>query len=822
MSFWLETWRQAWRSVSRRPVFSLLAIGALAVAIGGSTLLLSLYDSIALRDLPVARPGELVSVRELLVDAAGRRGNYGRVLLPDFEELQDAAAPIAELGAEASGEVILRIGERVERAEAHWVDVGYFDTLGVRPILGRTFRADDDPRRGGAGGVVLSYQTWATDLGGGSDVLGRTVEVDGAPAVVLGVAPKGFRGFDIEPYPALYALASQVPENWAFFRMFGRLRDGASAAQLEGLLAGVHAEIRARQPGRRRFLVLDGQSSEAIEQIRVVPGSRGESDLRGDASRALLMTGGMLLLVLLVLAANLANLLAVQALRERGDAAIRLALGAPRSQLAATWLARCLLLTGAGAAVGTLLAAAGSDSLTAFAPLPPWILGLTFSVDLRALAIAATLALATALAIGALAIWETSRLAPDLRLREESLATTLSRSALRWRDALIALQVALSVILLVATGLFARSVDRLLAIDTGFPLERILAVRLDYPSNATDEAAGAFRRLRERLAALPGVASVGLTGNPVLGGVTAFRLGQVEGFAPEGGRPPMLNFVSVTPGLIETLDLPLASGRPLLPNDEAGRAQRAVVNREFARHYFGGDDPVGRRLFFGFERGAWSEPHENDVTIVGMVDDRVIGYVREAPTPRVYALFDGDETAATLHVRTARPPAAIQGEIERLLREEAPGAALGGVRTLAEQRDRSLGRDLLMRDLGVWFGASSALLAALGLFAVLSYAVRGRRRELGLRQALGARPVDLRRSVFADGLRPLLVGSGIGLAVAALAGRYAESLLFGVSTRDPWAFAGAVVAMLVVGGAATLPAARRAARIDPAAALRSG
>jgi putative ABC transport system permease protein len=817
MNLLVETCRQALRSLLRNPVFSLLAVGALAVAIGGSTLLLSLYDSIALRDLPVSRPHELVSVREILVDDAGRSANYGRVSLADFEELRLAANPLAELGAEAVGEAILRVGEQSRRVDAAWVDAGYFDLLGVTPRLGRTFRSDDDPRRGGAGGIVLGERAWARELGSDPGIVGRTIELDGAPVTVLGVAPRGFRGFEVGSEPALFALAAQAPPNWAFFRLFGRLRDGSSAARLEGLLAGVHAEIRARQPDRRRFLILDGQSAEAAEQIRVVPGRRGESDLRGNASRALLLAGGMLLLVLLVLAANLANLLAVQALRERGEAAIRLALGAPRSWLAATWVARCLLLTTTGGALGTLLAAASAESLLAFAPLPPWIRGLTFAIDLRSAALAALLALATALAIGGLAIWEHSRLAPSSRLREESAATTLSRAALRWRDALISFQVALSVVLLVATGLFVRSVDRLLAIDTGMPLDRVLSVTLDYPTTATAEAAAAFRRLREAVAALPGVESVGLTGNPVLGGVTAFRVGLIEGYAPEQGRPPMLNFVSVTPGLLETLDLPVASGRYLTMGDE----KRVVVNRQFARHYFGGDDPVGRRLYFGMNRGAWSEPNENDVHIVGMVDDRMIGYVQEKPTPRVYLLFDGNESTATLHVRTAGPPASLRTGVERLLRELAPGAALGPLRTLAEQRDRSLGRDILMRDLGVVFGASSALLAALGLFAVLAYAVRGRRRELGLRQALGARPADLERLVFADGLRPLLAGLALGLGIAAVAGRYAESLLFGVSARDPSAYVGATVVMILVGCAAALPAARRAARVEPAAALRS-
>jgi len=820
MSLLLEPWRQALRSLRRNPVFSLLAIAALAVAIGGATLSLEIYDAVVWRDLPLPRSHELVSVRQLVTDAGGRTADFGRLSLGDFEELRRAAESSVDLGAFAAGEAIVRVGDEARRVEAQWVDERYFEILGAAAVCGRLFRSGDDPRRGGSGGVVLTERSWERLFGRDPDVVGRALAVDGVATSVLGVVGGGFRGFEVGTDPALFALAAEAPPNWALFRLLGRLRDGATREALASRLEAVHSEIRARQPARRSFLIQDGESSQARERIEVVAGRRGESALRGDASRALLVVALLAATVLLVLAANLANLFAVRALRQRAAAAIRLALGAPRSLLAATWLAESLLLTATGAALGLAAAHGGSEALLALAPLPSWMQGLSFTLDERSFLVAAALALLTSVLIGALATWEHSRVEPERALRETSATATVSRAGRRWRDGLVAVQVALSVVLLIATGLFVRSVGRLLAIDTGLPLDRVVAFQLDYPTAAAVGIAASRQRLLSELAALPGVVGVGATENPVLGQVRAFVLAEIEGYEPAAGEVIMLNAVAVSPGLLETLGLPLAGGRPLDAADERAAGGRVVVNREFSRRYFDARDPVGRRLSFDIGRGSWSEAREGDLSIVGMVDDRMIADVRERPTPRVYTLLAAGEATSTFYVRTAGPPARSLAVLQRTIRALAPAAAVGELRTLAEQRDRSLGRELLMRDLALAFGGGAMLLAALGLFATLSYSVRGRRREMGLRQALGARPRDLLRHVVADGLRPLLAGLAFGLTGAAAASRLVESQLFGVSARDPLVFAGAALVMVLAGVASSLPAAGRAARVEPALALR--
>ncbi len=818
MPIWIELGRQTLRRVVRHPLYSTFAILTLAVAIGGGTLVFSLFDAIALRELPVERSDEIVSVRHLSIDAEGRTANFGRMSLAHFEAMRDAADPLANLGAWASGEAILRVGDRTERTEMQWVDVDYFEILAVPAMRGRTFEHGDDPREGGEGGVVLAESTWTSLFDKDPDIVGRTIDVDGVSRPVIGVAPSGFRGFEIGESPALFGLASEAPQNWAFFRMLARLHPEATPDQLESRLGGMLEAIRADEPGRKSFMIVDGETSQSTERIEVVDGSRGESELRGDAMMPLALVGALLVLVLFLLAANLANLLAVRAITERGAAAIRLALGAPRPAVVAGWFAESVVLTLSGAAVGLVLVAQMGAPLLRWAPLPQWASGLNPVVDLRTVALATVLALTVAALVGSLAAWEHHRVSPTTHLREVSGTTTHSRSGVRWRNTLIASQVALSVILLVAMGLFVRSADALLNIETGFPLERVATFRLDIPESVAEQAKTRIDLLRDELAHMPGVAATGFSTSPVLGGISGYRMGAVEGYQPEAGEVMMLNAVTVSPGFFEALEMPLAAGRLPVTTDVQGLTESIVVNRQFAEKYFGERDPLGRRLSFNFQRN-WAENQPGDLSIIGVVDDRMISHLREKPVPRLYPLWTGG-TTLSFYVRTSGDPASLTTAIERLARERIPEAAVGSVRTLADQRDLSLRRELTTRNLTLTFGLLAATLSALGLFAVVSYLVGERRREFGLRQALGARPGDLLRQVIRDGLRPVAWGLGVGLLVAALLSRFAESQLYGVKASDPVAFVSALALMLLVALVACVPAALRAAQTDPARALR--
>lgn len=819
MNAWTELIRHTLRSIFRHPVYSLFAVITIAITIGGVALVASLGEAIAYQSLPVDRPDELVSVREMSTDATGRTENFGRLSLEDFETLRDAAAPLSQLGAWATGEAILRTGNRTERAEVQWVDGRYFDILGVRMARGRAFLPADDREAGGAGGVVLTHDAWERLFARDPEVTRRSIDVDGVARPVIGVAPTGFRGFQVGADPVLFALASDVPPNWAFFRVFGRLKPGATATSLEASLGGAHRAMRDADPDRTTFMIGgDGKSSEANERIVVAEGSRGESQLRGEAMLPLALVGGLLVIVLLVLGANLANLLAVRALSERGSAAIRLALGAPRHLLLGGWIVESLLLTLSGAAIGLAAVARFGESLLLWTPLPRWARGLEPVVDAKEIAISSGLAVAVAVVVGSLAAWQHRRIEPTVHLRESAATTTLSRSGSRWRSVLIASQVALSVVLLVAMGLFARSAALLLEIETGLPLERVATFRVDVPQALAADAADRVERLAREIESIPGVAAAGYSTNAVLGGVRGYRMGSVEGYQPEVGEVMMLNTIPVSEGFFSALEIPLLSGTYL---GESTHGERGViVNRHFATKYFGGNDPVGRRVSFQFQRGDWSEPRPDDMIVVGVVDDRMMSDVREAPVPRIYPKWTGSSTA-TFYVRSPDHPLRHGQAIERLARTLLPEAATGPIGTLAEQRDRSLRRELLTRDLTVVFGLVGATLAAFGLFSVVSFVARERKKEYGLRQALGARPDDLVRHVLRDGLRPVVVGLVVGLVIAALLTRFASTQLYGVEALDPLSFAWASVGMLLVAAVACLPAAIRAAGTDPARVLRA-
>lgn len=819
MTLVFELGRQALRGLRRHPLYCAFAICSLAATLGAGTLVFSIYDAIAYRSLPVERPAELVSVRQLSIDAAGHTPSFSTVTLEEFDELREAAAPTAALAAYSSGDSVIRVDGRTEYAETQWVDPAYFDTLGVRALRGRSFVASDDPRYGGSGGVVLRESTWRRLFGAGGDLAVATVQVDGTTLPVLGIVPDAFRGFEIGLDPALFGLASQAPDSLAFFHMLGRLAPGTTVVELESRLRAAHEAMRARQPERQSFMIVDGKSSVATERIQVVDGRRGESPLRGETLLPIALVGGLLGLVLAVLTANLASLLAVRALSERGAAAVRMALGASRAHIAGAWFAESLFLTLTGAVLGLGSVAAWGEDLLIWAPLPGWAQGLSPSVDLRSATVAVAVAVFVALLVAGLAAWEQMRVSPQLHLREEAATLTKSRGRMRWRNLLIASQVALSVVLLVAMGLFVRSAAALFDIDTGFPLERVLTFRTEIPEALASDVGGRINALREAVAATPGVAGAGFASGPVLGGVRGYVMAAVEGYEPEPGEIMMLNTVSVSPGFFRSLDFPLASGRFFDDGDLQRSTRSVVVNRAFASRYLG-NDPLGRRLSFNFQRSDWNRPEPDDLTVVGIVDDRMISDVREQPTPRIYPLSDGNAASLSFYVRTPGDPTQLAPAIERLVRQRIPEAAVVAPHTLAEQRDRSLRRELLIRDLTTAFGGLAATLAAFGLFAAVSYHVRERRREFALRQALGSEPGALLVHVFVRGLRPVAWGLVAGVAAAVGLTRLAASQLYGIAPRDPAAFAAAVVLMLLVAGLACLPPALRAARTHPARALR--
>jgi predicted permease len=814
-----ELWN-ACRSLWRHRSFSAVALATIALGLGCATFLIALYAQIVLRELPVERPAELVLAPLTTVSASGEERSFGRYSAREVEEFGRAASGAAELAAYADGEALVGHDGVVEKLPVMWVTASYFDVLGLRPASGRLFTERLDGSGDAAPAAVLSHAAWLRRFGGEPASVGHALGVGEQATTIVGVAPASFRGIDVGAAPELYLLARQVPADQAAFRLFGRLAPTSSAASLEQRLRSALAAFRATQPSQQRFMVVDGKSSRAEDRIDVVPGARGESSLRGTFSRTLLLVGGMLAVVLLVLVANLATLLAARSLDESRQAGVRLALGASPRRLAASWLAECALLTLAGAALGIGMVALWGRALLAALPVPDLDRAIDLTLDFRAVAATFALAFGCGLAIGALGAWQQGRTSPLVALRAESSTATGGVSRGRWRWALVAIQVALSVVLLVGMGLLVRSLGKLLAIDTGLQLDSLLTFRVDLPQSEAQPRA-ALERLRSELAALPGVISASYASTPVLEAWSSFAMLSVEGYRPAPDESVMVNVEPAGPALFGTLGLPILSGRAPGADDLFAEPKPVVVNQRFVERYFPGESPLGRRLSFDFRRGSFAEPRADDLEIVGVVADGPLAHLREKPMPRFYPPLDVDARSVSFLARTRLAPSALVATIPQLVRGVIPQAALSPVRTMVEQRDRLLARERFLSGLSLAFGALALTLVALGLFGVVSFATGRRAKEIALRMVLGANGADVARAVLVDAAIAVAAGAAAGLALAVPGARLLRGFLAGVEPIDPLSFGGALLILAVAAVAACWLPARRSTLLDPAPLLRA-
>ncbi len=802
------------RRLARRPGFFLISAALLGVGFGATLLVASIYDQIVLRALPVPHPDELVLVQKMSVSADGEAGSFGRFSLDDCRSLAGHAAALVDLACFSDAEAVVGYAPSAARVRVHWVTPGYFATLGVRPTAGRLFAGGGPPA--GTTAAVLSDGAWASRFARDPSIAGRTLVVDGRPVEIMGVVPPAFRGTDEGRAPEVYLAATGAPAPDSY-RAVGRLAPGTTRAAAEARLRALAEALAAGRPQRQSFIVINGKMSRATERIDVLPGARGDSPLRGDFSRSVLLAGGMLALVLVVLCLNLANVLAARAEQERRQNAVRRALGATRARIAAAWLGESTALCLAGALLGVLLARGAAPAV--LATLPEVQAGATLALDLdgRVLLLATGLALATALLVGALAARQAARASVSETLRGGGRAN--ERERVTWRWTLVGAQVGLSIVLLAVMGLLASSLGRLLRLDTGLPLERVLTLTVDLPAERGARA-GLLERMRAELASLPGVSQVSYAGERVLDGSTSFSVGAIEGYTPRSDEALLLATVPVSPGFFETLGLQLLRGRTYTEAERAASSRAVVVSRSFAERYLDREQPLGRHISFDMRRRDWSQHDDGDLEVVGVVADAPLADVREKPTARVYPLLGDEADRAVFYVRAAGETEAIAPAVRQRLQAVIPTAALGPLRTLAAQRDVLLGREHLLRRFSAALGGLAALITAVGLFGVLSLAVRRRARELAVRRALGARGEQIARLVARDAGRAVGAGILLGIAAAVPATHALRGFLYGVEPGDPAILGLSAVALLAVAAAACWIPVRNALRTDPAGVLR--
>ncbi len=814
MEGWLRDLRFGARALLRRPAVSGLAVLSLALGIGANATIFSLVNALFLRALPVADPGTLVAI------FGTDRANPGLAPVSHLNWL-DLRAQSGDVFASVTAYDWTPLAISVRGGEAtvgfgQMVSGEYFETLGLQPFLGRLLARSDDTTPGAHPVVVLSHGTWTRKFGGRATVIGERIVVNATPFEVVGVAPPGFTGATLGLEPDLWApmamnAALRRDENWYGQRRglslspVARLRPGVDLATARAALQTLGSRLEQAHPADNQ-----GRSLTLLpfQQATIFPGLRDAAV----AGTAMLMaiTG----LVLLIACANVANLLLARASARERETAVRLALGAGRGALVRQLLAESLLLAFAGALLGLLVARWSGNALLAFVSgLPAQVtLSLDLGLDPRVLAFTLGVAVLTAVLAGLAPAWQVAR--PELvtTLKDRGTGETRGGRLGSARHLLVGAQVALSLVALVGAGLFTRSLDAAQRVDPGFDSERLGLVSFDLGLQGYDRERGLvfLRTVLERVGAIPGVARATLAhAGPLQGSLarSVFPEGQ------EGERGVLVQVNGVTAGYFETVGVPLLRGRALGADDRAGSPPVVVVNEAMAARFWPGQEALGKRFrFFG---------EESLVEIVGVARNAKYNTLGEQPQPYVYRPLEQDYRGAlTLIVRAAGEPGpllpALRAELVALQRE----MPLVGLTTAGQALRDSLWASRLAASLLAVFGALALVLASVGLYGVMSYAVGQRAREIGVRMTLGAGRAAVMAMVFRQGLAVVGVGLAFG-AIAALAlSRLVAALLF-VSPSDPLVHAGMAMTLAAVGALAILVPALRATAVDPVIALRA-
>jgi putative ABC transport system permease protein len=806
--------RYALRQLRKNPGFTLLAILTLALGIGAATAIFSVVYGVLLRPLPYPRPDRIVAVFEVT-----SKGLPSRLADPNFDDFRDQSRSFEAIAKYSTFVVSVAGASEPTRTRVAYVSPAFLRVLGVQPVLGRDFDASD-ARKGAVPTLLVGHDYWRLQLGSSRDLAPLRLKIDGTVFSVIGVLPASFRfPADVDLWLAADLDGENPSRTSHNYSAVGRLRDGVTIAQAKADVSGIARRIHETSSEQGDYLLADAR----VVSLR--------DSLTGRSRPALLVLLGAVGFLLLVACANVANLQLAQASARGRELAVRSALGARRGRLVRQFLTEALLLSLVGGVLGVLGALGGVRGLVAMAPadLPQLE---SVSVSQPVLAFALLLSVAVATGLGAFTAARATAGSVRESLMEGGRGQAGSAGSQRIGRAIVAAQIAITLVLVVGAGLFARSLTKVLQVEPGFRVDRVLAMDVTLPWR-NDPAAKAyqarfFSELVDRLAQVPGVRQVGATGGLPMGGgrpdgLFALVAPGAEPLTLDGLQPlfqqkerlGIADFCPATEGYFRVLGIPLLRGRLFDDHDGPDSPHVAVISESLARERWPGQDPIGQTIEFGNMDGDLRL-----ITIVGIVGDthdygleappRPTVYVnlRQRPRPQVsVAMLTSGDTGPT--VRAARG-------IVRRLDPEIPAR----FRTLSQVVSASLGSRRFNAILIGCFGITALVLATTGVFGVMAYSVSRRTREIGVRVALGAESGDVRRMILRQGLRTILAGVAIGAVGSLALTRTVRSLLFGVSANDPLTF---VAVTLVLVGAALLACyfpARRATRVDPVVALR--
>jgi predicted permease len=829
--------RYGLRRLRHDPLFAGFAVLSLAVGIGANTAIFSLWNRILRAPLPAVRdPGSLV----ILSDPASSGSWTGRwegasgprpwLTYGEFQELRDHARSFSSLMASQSSLQDWRVrfdGGDWEVANGRLVSDEFFDVLGVPAAIGRLFSASSDP--GGTPTAVLSHDCWQRRFGGRPDVVGRTVTLRSTAFTIVGVAPRGFIGETAGQQPALWVplrftplvqpgpdrLHDTPPEKAMWLHVIGRLRPGVTMAQAE---AEANAVFRAGLESFYGAVAADRRAAYLDQRLRLQPAARGASARRPDVAQSLTALLAAVGLLLLITCANLATLLLARGEARRPEVALRLSLGATRGRLLRQVLTEALALSAAGGAAAIGVAAGVHGVLVALLARSDSDFRIAFGWDGLALAFLGGATVLAALLVGGLPAWQITR--TDAGAGLKGTRGTVGTGPRRSGRSLAGAQLALALPLLVGAGLLARTVHNLSHADLGFRTDRLLTVRADLRETGYDAARhdAALVAIRDAVRQVPGVEAATFSQLGLFtGGESAVSV-EVEGYVPTGEDDRSSCLDVLGPDYFSTLGAVIAAGRDIDDRDRAGAPAACVVNEGFARRFFAGRDPIGRRI----------TPIEDGTTlascaIVGVARDLRTQGLRDAVEPRFFVAGRQDLAsvkAPTLLVRAATDDPNLLASVRRAIERADPAVPILSATTLAERMAPYTAQDRTIAQLAAAFGVVALALAAIGLYGVLAYGVARRTREIAVRIALGALPGGIVALVLRDTLRLVAAGLVGGLALTWAGTRLVGGRLYGVTAGDPLTILAATLLLLLVALGAAFAPARRASRLDPMVALR--
>jgi putative ABC transport system permease protein len=816
----------AFRQLRHNPTFTIVTVLTLGLGIGANSAIFSLANSLMLRALPVAEPQNLAIVRS---GTPGTQGSRSVFSYPIWDQIRRRAPMFGGAAAWVDQRFDLAQGGEREPVDGIFASGEFFTTLGVPAFLGRTFMSADDVRGGGPDAVaVISYGLWRRRFGGASNVIGTPIIVERVPFTIIGVTPPGFfgaevgRAFDVAlplgAEPLIRGKDSDLDEparSWLTVLL--RLKPGQSSHAASAMLNTVLAQIL--EAGMR------GLPSEVLRRFPFLPftlepAAAGTSLLRTRYQRPVLIILIIVALVLVIACVNVSNLLLARATSRRHEFSVRLALGASRRRLVRQSMVESLLLAGIGAAAGLVFAAWGSRALVAQLSTSANRVFLDLPLDWRVMAFTAVVTIATAVLFGAAPAFSATRSAPIDVLKEHGRRAR-GDTRMSLSSGLVVTQIAVSLVLVVAAGLFVRTFERLASTPLGLDSDRVLMVNVDMTRAHVEPADRlSFYRQLADAAAVPGVAHAAGSFNIPLSGIND-NLADVTGAPPmsDGDRYVRMNFI--TPEWFATYGIAIHTGRDIDDRDDAAAPPVALVNETFTRKFFSGRNAIGSTL--AYLRGPGGGTRR---TVIGVVGDSIYGSLREEVQPTIYLpLAQQDVGRArsdiTIGVRaSAGSPVLLAPSVAAALIAVDPDLTFS-FQSLTDRVHASLMRERLVAVLSGFFGALALLLAGLGLYGVASYAVSRRRSEIGIRIALGANPGGVMRLVLSRVFVLIGLGLVIGGAVSLWASRFVATLLYGLEPRDLSTLIGAAALLGAIGGIAAFLPAWRAARTDPAEVLRS-